>query len=160
MPLSHTQVSGEPVVSPVPDLDLSRAESDCCWNSSGTLAPPSWPIDLDVLQVWYSWELQTIHPINLKYVWPCFIHKLLFAAQWATHGHLALESASSLLAPAHINSPFETIKQSPEDAACDVVQAVHRWNMSCFIFFLFHSDIWWDNILTFRKTLSFVEDVD
>lgn len=111
--LSHSQVSREPLVSPVPDLDLSRAESDCCWNSSGTLAPPSWPIDLDVLQVWYSWELQTIHPINLRYRTSMSSH-VLFTSSFSLHDEQAMVTALQRVTPlfkhtlAHNNFPFET----------------------------------------------------
>lgn len=62
----------------------------------GRPAPPSWPIDLDVLQVSYSWELQGICPINLKYCTSTFSHVLFtipFTAWGAVHGHWAPEDS-------------------------------------------------------------------
>lgn len=81
---------------------FSGAESDCLI-PQGCPAPPSWPIDLDVLQVSYSWELQGICPINFEYCTSTFSHVLFttpFTAWDAVHGHWAPEDCYIPRAPA------------------------------------------------------------
>lgn len=84
--LPWVQCSYGPTRVPCLTLILFGAVPECCWNSPRTPAPPSWPSDLDVLQVYYSWELSYKPIIQYFHIQSCFIQKLFFTAWGAFHG--------------------------------------------------------------------------